>query len=95
MTLNVFILSGCGQGRRRTGGNLTNFPPLKSMQPGCEGCGGGCTGEYLHDLVWCFMTLVLVVVCSMAIFVFSPEGVFVPVVGPHPGVNQPAKKAKQ
>ena len=44
-------------------------------------------GEYLHDLVWSFMTLVLVVgAYSIAILFSSPEGVFVPVVGPHPGV---------
>ena len=56
---------------------------------------GGCMGEHLHDLVWSFMTLVLVVVaCSIAVFVFSPEGVFIPVVGPPPG-GQPAGQKGQ
>ena len=56
----------------------------------------GAYSKYLHDLVWSFMTLVLVVVaCSIAVFVFSPEGVFIPVVSPLPGVDPLAKKARK
>ena len=74
---------------------MSTSPQPRSMPSG-SGSVGVCMGKYLHDLVWSFMTLVLVVVAfSIAVFVFSPEGVFVPMVGPHPGVNPPAKKAKQ
>ena len=56
----------------------------------------GDVGEYLYILVWSFMTFALVVVvCSIAIFVFSPEGVYIPVVGPHPGAKLNPKKASK
>ena len=53
-------------------------------------------GKYCFEMVWSLMTLVLVVVaCSIAVFVFRPEGVYMPVVGPHPGVSPSPEKAKK
>ena len=59
---------------------------------------GGVWVSNCRILVWSFVTLALVVVaCSMAVFVFSPEGIFIPVVGPHPGFKpkEEAIKASQ
>ena len=43
-----------------------------------------------------FMTLVLVVVaCNIAVLVFRPEGMYIPVVGPHPGTTKFTKSSSQ
>ena len=71
---------------------MSTSPQPRSMPSGSGGVGGHM-GKYLHYLVWSFMTLGLVVVaCSIAVFVFSPEGIFIPVVGPYPGATKAKKK---
>ena len=63
------------------------------MLPGSGTSEGGHMGKYFLIGVIFYDLGLVVVACSLAcIFVFSPEGVFVPVVGPHPGVNPPKKK---
>ena len=59
-------------------------------------CQGGVWVSTCIILVWSFVTLALVVVaCSVAIFVFSLEGVYMPVVGPHPGAKPKVKEAEK
>ena len=71
---------------------MPGSPPLRSMWAGFAVSGGGHMGRCYCEMVWSFMTLVLVVVaCNVVILLLRLEGVYIPVVGPHQG----AKKAKQ